>query len=193
MKMWTPASAAVLALQEHEALIRHFMIEPDRESKHIVLCASYDKDVIRIASEHYSKQGLAFTSLTVAFFRNAPELSALVVPRRVGGYIGVDLDGTLAHYTGWNDGVIGNPIPRMSARIWDWLGSGQEVRIVTARVGDIQERERVYRWLWDKYRLMMPVQNTKTFRMHELWDDRAIQVMPNTGRTLREHLEDNGK
>jgi hypothetical protein len=152
MKKWTPASAAVLAQQEHEALIRHFMIEPDRESKQVVLCASYDKDVIDIAATHYLKQGLAFITLSVGFFRNAPDLTVVAIPRRINGYIGVDLDGTLARYDGWNNGVIGEPIPLMQSRIWDWLGSGQEVRIVTARGSDEQEQERVYRWLWDKFR-----------------------------------------
>lgn len=35
------------------------------------------------------------------------------------GWIGVDLDGTLAHYEGWK-GVehIGEPIPAMVERIW---------------------------------------------------------------------------
>ena len=51
------------------------------------------------------------------------------------GWIGVDLDGTLAHYDEWR-GVehIGAPIPRMVERVKDWLQLGIEVRIVTARV-----------------------------------------------------------
>jgi len=56
-------------------------------------------------------------------------------------WIGVDLDGTLAHYPTtckdtwaykWNE--IGPPIPAMVNRIREWLVDGKEVRIMTARV-----------------------------------------------------------
>ena len=51
------------------------------------------------------------------------------------GWIGVDLDGTLAEYHGWHDdGRIGKPILPMVARVKKWLAEGKEVRIVTERV-----------------------------------------------------------
>src|SRR5690242_5094505 len=50
------------------------------------------------------------------------------------GWIGVDLDGTLATYGGWKGpGHIGEPIPVMVERVKNWLAAGQEVRIFTAR------------------------------------------------------------
>ena len=51
------------------------------------------------------------------------------------GWIGVDLDGTLAHYDGWK-GVdhIGDPVPKMLMRVLDWRRQGLAVRIFTARV-----------------------------------------------------------
>ena len=52
------------------------------------------------------------------------------------GWIGVDLDGTLAFYQGWNEGKIGDPVPVMLARVKGWLAEGVEVRIVTARGRD---------------------------------------------------------
>lgn len=51
------------------------------------------------------------------------------------GWIGVDLDGTLAVYRGWNGGEIGEPVPAMVERVKRWLAEGQDVRIFTARVG----------------------------------------------------------
>jgi hypothetical protein len=58
------------------------------------------------------------------------------------GWIGVDLDGTLAdHY--WPEkgpfeaDRIGDPIPLMVARVKDWIAKGVEVRIFTARVGPV--------------------------------------------------------
>ena len=35
----------------------------------------------------------------------------------LSGWIGVDLDGTLAEYHGWNGGAIGEPVPAMLARV----------------------------------------------------------------------------
>ena len=50
------------------------------------------------------------------------------------GWIGVDLDGTLAHYNGWVDEThIGEPIQGMADRVRGWLADGIDVRIFTAR------------------------------------------------------------
>lgn len=50
----------------------------------------------------------------------------------LGGWIGVDLDGTLAEYTGWHGpGHIGPPIPKMLDRVKNWLAEGVDVRIFT--------------------------------------------------------------
>lgn len=51
------------------------------------------------------------------------------------GWIGVDLDGTLAHHEpSASLYPIGAPIPAMVQRVKAWLAQGREVRIVTARV-----------------------------------------------------------
>ena len=41
------------------------------------------------------------------------------------GWVGVDLDGTLAQYDGWK-GVdhIGDPVPKMLERVRNWLADG---------------------------------------------------------------------
>lgn len=104
------------------------------------------------------------------------------------GWIGVDLDGTLAHYNGWR-GIehIGEPVPAMLDRVKTWLGEGREVRIFTARVyrpdGGINNIAREYITGWLR-RVGLPdleVTNVKDFAMIELWDDRAVQVEANTG------------
>jgi hypothetical protein len=184
MSHWTPAET----LHYYESFIHSNLIDPDKDLDFIVLAASYDKSVVDQAFEHAQLHWPQCRRTTVNLATlKAPLVDAVVVPRYVRGYIGVDLDGTLAHYDGWKDGAIGEPIKLMAERMFTWIKSGQEVRIVTARGVD-DERIRVQQWLWDKFRLMIPVQNTKTFRMHELWDDRAVQVVPNTGRSLRETL-----
>jgi hypothetical protein len=51
------------------------------------------------------------------------------------GWIGVDLDGTLAYYDHWRGAEhIGEPIPAMLERVKRWLADGKDVRIFTARV-----------------------------------------------------------
>lgn len=61
------------------------------------------------------------------------------------GWIGVDLDGTIAEYHGWVSPThIGAPIPKMVERVKVWLSEGKEVRIFTARVfpgGRVSEEE----------------------------------------------------
>jgi len=105
-----------------------------------------------------------------------------------GGWIGVDLDGTLAEYHGWK-GVenIGKPVPKMVERVKNWLASGKQVKIMTARGsgGDSQNAlPHIQKWLADVFGEdgeKIPVVHQKDFKMIELWDDRCIQVIPNTG------------
>lgn len=100
------------------------------------------------------------------------------------GWIGVDLDGTLAHYDGWQ-GVyhIGAPVPAMLARVKNWIAEGREVRIFTARVhgGEPEVRATIESWCAEHIGVALPVTNLKDYQMVELWDDRAVQVIPNTG------------
>lgn len=111
-----------------------------------------------------------------------------------GGWIGVDLDGTLAHYEKW-EGVdrIGAPIPLMVERVKAWLAEGKEVRIFTARVHPNQDKqviERVRYWI-EKWCLehigkALPITCEKDYAMIELWDDRCVQVVANTGLRIDE-------
>lgn len=105
------------------------------------------------------------------------------------GWIGVDLDGTLAHYDGWNGpGHIGEPVPAMLERVKRWVGEGHDVRIFTARVDGRQPaavvaavRKSIEDWCLKHIGKVLPITNVKDFTMDELYDDRAIHVSPNTG------------
>ena len=115
------------------------------------------------------------------------------------GWIGVDLDGTLA-LTVSNTREIGAPIAPMLARVHDWLDQGIEVRIVTARVGasgvtlrdgtvDDQcnaERQRalVGAWCVEHIGQSLPITHGKDVMLIELWDDRAVQVERDTGKRV---------
>lgn len=108
-----------------------------------------------------------------------------------GGWIGVDFDGTLVTYTSWNGGGIGAPVPAMVERVRGWLAEGRDVRIVTARVaGDpddaVHQRELVAAWCIEHLGRELPVTCRKDYSLVELWDDRAVQVVPNEGRRVDE-------
>lgn len=101
------------------------------------------------------------------------------------GWIGVDLDGTLAKYNGWNNGEIGEPVPLMVKRVKSWITEGVIVKIFTARVSIEEDKdlvvEKIQDWTQKHIGERLEVTNQKDYSMVELWDDRAIQVIPNKG------------
>lgn len=108
------------------------------------------------------------------------------------GWIGVDLDGTLAQYDGWKGPEhIGEPIPRMVERVKAWLAEGKDVRIFTARVCSSQPGNTglkamaaIQRWCDTHIGHALAVTSEKDWSMIELWDDRCVQVVPNTGHRI---------
>jgi hypothetical protein len=111
------------------------------------------------------------------------------------GWIGVDLDGTLAVYHTWQGPTeIGPPVDLMLARVKQWLAEGEDVRIFTARVShdgtparalQAQEaRKAVGAWCKQWLGVVLPVTCVKDWSMVELYDDRAVQVEKNTGRLV---------
>jgi hypothetical protein len=110
----------------------------------------------------------------------------------MNGWIGVDFDGTLARYDSWEQHGLtpGEPIAPMLARVKAWLRQGAEVRIFTARVwpgedgnrSDAEEQRAIITaWLQEHLGRVLPVTCMKDFGMVELWDDRAVQIICNTG------------
>lgn len=99
-------------------------------------------------------------------------------------WIGVDLDGTLAYYDGWRGlGHVGRPVPVMLARVRRWLAEGYTVKILTARAGEGDAGILpVRKWLAENGLPELEVTDRKDFAMIELWDDRAVQVVANTGK-----------
>lgn len=99
----------------------------------------------------------------------------------MSGWIGVDLDGTLAHYEGWKGGDIGEPVGPMLARVKRWLAEGRDVRIFTARASTPELVPAIEAWCRRHLGRVLPVTNVKDYAMLELWDDRAVRVRMNTG------------
>ena len=100
----------------------------------------------------------------------------------MSGWIGVDLDGTLAHYDGWHGPEhIGDPIPTMLDRVRGWLVEGKRVKIFTARASVPTYVPPITAWLEAHDLSGLEVTCIKDFEMIELLDDRCVQVIPNTG------------
>lgn len=122
----------------------------------------------------------------------------------IGGWIGVDLDGTLAHYDGWKgENEIGEPIPAMVERVKGWIAEGKTVKIFTARVSltgaySLESKQYADKTFvdnqiriiqdWCELHLGARLEVTciKDFTMVELWDDRCYSVEMNTGRVIGE-------
>ena len=114
----------------------------------------------------------------------------------MSGWIGVDLDGTLAEYHKDPKGgpidlsSIGKPIPLMVGRVKAWLAEGKDVRIMTARLTGETYAERmrgrlaVRAWCRQHIGQDLPITDRKDYQMIELWDNRAVSVESNTGRAF---------
>lgn len=103
------------------------------------------------------------------------------------GWIGYDLDGTLAFYDGWKGPEhIGEPIVPMLEHLKRRLREGWEVRIFTARAFDPVQIPFVHDWLVKHGLPRLAVTNVKDFAMVTLFDDRCKQVECNTGRIIGE-------
>ena len=114
-------------------------------------------------------------------------------------WYGVDFDGTLAEYNSWQGAThIGKPVTAMVARVKIWLAEGKDVRIFTARIAEpdplLSPEEfarrseevkiavyEVKKWCFTHLGKVLPLTCKKDYGMVELWDDRCVQVEPNTG------------
>jgi len=83
----------------------------------------------------------------------------------------------------------------MQGRVKGWLANGYQVRIVTARVNPMDPDWKKWETaiqIWCKKHLgvAIPVTCSKDYEMIALYDDRAKQVIPNTGILVEEELEE---
>lgn len=106
------------------------------------------------------------------------------------GWIGFDLDGTLAIYEGWKGTEhIGAPVPRMVERLKWYLAQNKKVKIFTARVcgtllteEQVRETRRVIEaWCREHIGQTLEITNVKDMFMERLYDDRAVGVKIDTG------------
>lgn len=127
-------------------------------------------------------------------------------------WIGVDLDRTLAYYDKWKGYEhIGEPIHPILTLVKTLLHKGENVRIFTARcypivqpvhekftqeqmisVSDKPELQGAMRacnaiidWCITHVGERLPITCVKDYSMEKLYDDRAVQVLENSGSIVR--------
>lgn len=105
----------------------------------------------------------------------------------MGGWVGVDLDGTLARYYDWESGVkfIGDPVPEIEKIVRGLVANGVRIKIFTARVGkgnDIEVQTKlIHAWLREWDFPIFEITCAKDYEMITCIDDRCIAVETNTG------------
>jgi len=101
------------------------------------------------------------------------------------GWIGMDLDGTLARLDPLlGTATIGAPIPKMVGLVKQLVREGNRVKIFTARASDPEQVVLIHKWLRDNGLPELEVTNIKDFEMMRLYDDRAVQVVTDTGEII---------
>jgi len=103
-------------------------------------------------------------------------------------WVGVDLDGTLSR----DDAVghllppypLGEPIPEMIAMVRSLLAAGVTVKVFSARACEPECIPLIQSWA-EKHGLgRLEVTNQKDFDLIRFYDDRAIQMVPNRGKSV---------
>jgi len=103
------------------------------------------------------------------------------------GWIGVDLDGTLAYYDSKSSiKKVGTAIPDMLALVKKMINNNIRVKIFTARATDPEQLPLIRKWLKTNNLPELEITNIKDYYMLRLYDDRCIQVEKNTGRLINE-------
>ena len=110
--------------------------------------------------------------------------------------IAVDLDGTLAHYDSWK-GIdhIGPVVPEVANAMELAQREGADIWIFTSRVSDPADAEQagkvVHNWLVKNNFQFEGITAVKHKFFTEFWDDRAVQVIRNSGMfVLNEHTDE---
>jgi hypothetical protein len=106
------------------------------------------------------------------------------------GWIGMDLDGTLASSEAMATmSTIGPPIPEMMTLLKQLILEGIRVKIFTARAAIPGQIPLIHAWLKENGLPSLEITNVKDFDMIRFYDDRAVQVIPNTGEIVESAKE----
>lgn len=124
---------------------------------------------------------------TKQFVLDLAPAAAKVADQQYEEWIGVDLDGTLAkNYEGPFDPLkIGDPVQLMVEKILFALADGKTVKVFTARMADKEKAEKIREVIGDYTEkhigTRLDATNEKDPGCTEIWDDKARQVIEDTG------------
>ena len=100
-------------------------------------------------------------------------------------WYGVDLDGTLAYLDASIFPIIGKLVPLIFEKVKDLLRLNFRVKIFTARASEVDEITRIRKWLKENgLPNNLEITNIKDYNCVQIWDDKARQVIFNTGYFL---------
>lgn len=103
------------------------------------------------------------------------------------GWVGFDLDGTLAESEDdFDPNSVGKPIKSMVELAQGLMNEGVKVKIVTARAADRSKIHVVEDWAAENFVGDVEVTNEKDPGMRCLFDDRVVQVAKNKGLPIKE-------
>lgn len=115
-------------------------------------------------------------------------------------WYGFDLDGTIADNTNhaFGYGNIGKPIKTMTSLMKRMHKQGCDVRIFTARLGDVGNSKKarqelinhIWEWCDTNLGFRPPIVDRKDASMEALYDDRVKQVVRNKGWTYEDLVEE---
>jgi len=103
-------------------------------------------------------------------------------------WVGVDLDGTLSRTD--NPGhflppyPLGEPIPEMLDLVRSLLAAGVSVKIFSARACEPDRIPGIQSWAEQHGLGRLEVTNRKDFDLIRFYDDRAIQIVENLGKSV---------
>ena len=113
-----------------------------------------------------------------------------------GKWYGFDVDGTIADNSAHTFGMgeIGKPIMPMCDLMRKLHAEGRRVKIFTARLSDVggdhssqqAVKEHIWKWCDENLGFRPEITDRKDYKMECLYDDRAKQVVRNTGECIED-------
>ena len=113
-----------------------------------------------------------------------------------GKWHGFDLDGTIADNSAHTFGLgkIGKPVKPMCDLMKKLHTEGRRVKIFTARLSDVGSdplsqkavKEHIWKWCDENLGFRPEITDRKDYMMECIYDDRAKQVVRNTGECLED-------
>jgi hypothetical protein len=108
-------------------------------------------------------------------------------------WIGFDFDGTLSRDDGEGHFEppypLGKPVPEMVATVKSLLDAGVKVKIFSARACEPHNISLIQDWTERHGLGRLEVTNQKDYDLIRFYDDRAIQIVPNKGRSIASALQ----